>query len=43
MSRDFLDTNIIVYANDSADPRKQELAIGIVSLGIREGTAANAA
>lgn len=39
MSKDFLDSNIIVYANDAADRRKQDLAIEIVARGLRDGTA----
>jgi predicted nucleic acid-binding protein len=39
MSKDFLDTNIILYANDATDKRKQDLAIEIVAGGIREGSA----
>jgi len=37
MTRTFIDTNILIYANDSADERKQELAIDIVSGHIRDG------
>ncbi len=39
MTGDFLDTNIIVYANDAADERKQTLALELVSQGMRAGTA----
>jgi len=39
MSTDFLDTNIIVYANDQADARKQAVAIELVAKGMRKGTA----
>jgi len=39
MSTDFLDTNIIVYANDQADGRKQAGAIELVAKGMRKGTA----
>jgi predicted nucleic acid-binding protein len=35
----FIDTNILVYANDSSEPAKQEAAIMVVTDGIREGTA----
>ncbi len=38
MAKVFLDTNVIVYANDARDPLKQERAIDIVSVAIREGT-----
>ena len=34
----FLDTNIIVYANDLADPAKQDVALGLVSDHLRAGT-----
>lgn len=34
----FLDTNIIVYANDSRDQRKQALALDIVSQHLVDGT-----
>ncbi len=34
----FLDTNIIVYANDRADPRKQEIALDIIAQHLRNGT-----
>jgi len=37
MTKDFIDTNVIIYANDSADGRKQSLAIDIVSARIRDG------
>jgi predicted nucleic acid-binding protein len=37
MNKIFMDTNIIIYANDGADPRKQELAIDIVTGSIRDG------
>jgi len=36
--RDFLDTNILVYANDAADLRKQEVALDCVHTHIRDGT-----
>lgn len=36
MSKTFIDTNIIIYANDSADERKQTIAIDIVSGHIRD-------
>jgi len=32
----FLDTNILVYANDERDTRKQEIALDIVARHIRE-------
>jgi predicted nucleic acid-binding protein len=34
----FLDTNILVYANDSGNARKQEIALDCVYTHIREGT-----
>jgi predicted nucleic acid-binding protein len=37
MSKTFIDTNIIIYANDAADSRKQDIAIDIVSGHIRDG------
>lgn len=38
MSKAFLDTNIIVYANDGADPRKQDVALELVARHLRAGT-----
>ncbi|MFW6212428.1 MAG: PIN domain-containing protein [Spirochaetota bacterium] len=38
MSKHFIDTNVIVYANDSANPDKQERAIECVSSHMRDGT-----
>jgi predicted nucleic acid-binding protein len=35
----FLDTNVLVYANDKTDPLKQAAAIRLVADGIRRGTA----
>lgn len=35
---DFIDTNIIVYANDSRDKAKQERAIEIIARAMRDGT-----
>lgn len=37
---DFIDTNIIVYANDRRDPEKQKRAIEIVKSAIMDGNAA---
>ena len=37
--RQFLDTNILVYAYDGADPAKQEHARQIIRNGIAEETA----
>ncbi len=34
----FLDTNILVYANDSSDARKQEIALDCVYTHIRDGS-----
>jgi predicted nucleic acid-binding protein len=36
--RTFLDSNIIVYANDAADAGKQENAISLVQKHMRDGT-----
>ena len=38
MSADFLDTNIFVYTFDRADPRKREIARGIVASAIEQAT-----
>jgi predicted nucleic acid-binding protein len=38
MARSFLDSNIIVYANDSRDPEKQDRALACLERHIREGT-----
>lgn len=35
MTKAFVDTNVIVYGNDAADPRKQETAIALVQDLIR--------
>ena len=37
--RNFIDTNVLVYAYDSADPAKQEQARQIMRSGITEETA----
>ena len=37
MSRDFLDTNILVYADDKDAGRKQEISLNLLSMGIRTG------
>jgi len=37
MSKTFIDTNILIYANDAADERKQTVAIDIVSGHVRDG------
>lgn len=34
----FLDSNIIVYANDAADEQKQEIAINLIQKHMREGS-----
>ncbi len=36
MKRCFIDTNVIIYANDRRDKVKQDLAVGLVSRLIRE-------
>ena len=36
--RVFLDSNIIVYANDSRELRRQKLAVNLVTTCMREGT-----
>ena len=38
MAKVFLDTNVIVYANDSRDAIKQERAIDVVTAAIRDAT-----
>lgn len=38
MNKVFLDTNLIVYANDTRDAHKQARAIELVTATIREGT-----
>lgn len=38
MNKVFLDTNLIVYANDTRDARKRSRAIELVSAVIRDGT-----
>jgi predicted nucleic acid-binding protein len=38
MMNSFIDTNLVVYANDAADPRKQELAIDLIQSHMRSGT-----
>lgn len=35
----FFDTNVLVYADDAASPRKQERAIAVVAEHFRQGTA----
>ncbi len=37
MKKVFLDTNVIVYANDSRDPRKQTRAIEAITDAMQEG------
>jgi len=36
--KSFLDTNLIVYANDARDPAKQARAIAVVTQAMRDGT-----
>ena len=38
MAKVFLDSNVIVYANDARDTVKQQRAIDLVTAAIREGT-----
>jgi predicted nucleic acid-binding protein len=38
MSRDFIDTNIVVYANDMRDTAKQQLAVAVIARAIRDDT-----
>ena len=38
MNKVFLDTNLIVYANDSRDGRKQARALDLITTAMREGT-----
>jgi predicted nucleic acid-binding protein len=37
VAKEFIDTNIVVYANDAADLRKQGLAIGLIRRLIETG------
>ena len=39
MIRSFIDTNIIVYANDTRDPVKQKLAVEVIRRGMISRTA----
>jgi predicted nucleic acid-binding protein len=39
MSGDFLDTNVLVYAYDSTDPRKQQIAQRLLVKALADGTA----
>ena len=36
--KSFLDTNVLVYANDQTDPIKQAIAIRLITDGIRKGS-----
>lgn len=36
---DFIDTNIVVYANDSSDTTKQQVALDLIMAAMRSGTA----
>jgi predicted nucleic acid-binding protein len=38
MKRDFIDTNIIIYANDTRDAAKQTFALNLIADAIRENT-----
>ena len=38
MSRDFIDTNIVLYANDMRDTAKQQLAVAVIARAIRDDT-----
>lgn len=38
MGRDFIDTNIVVYANDSRHPGKQKQALTLVADALRSGS-----
>lgn len=38
MKRRFLDTNVLIYANDARDRAKQEKALACVTEALREGT-----
>jgi predicted nucleic acid-binding protein len=33
---DFIDTNVIVYANDRRDPRKQDIALNVIGTAMRQ-------
>lgn len=37
MGRDFIDTNVVVYANDTRDAAKQECAVTLIAEAIRQG------
>lgn len=37
MSRDFIDTNVIVYANDTRDAIKQQRAVALIADALRSG------
>ncbi len=38
MARNFIDTNVVVYANDSRDIAKQRRAVDLIATAIREGS-----
>jgi len=38
MARNFIDTNVVVYANDSHDVAKQRRAVELIATAIREGS-----
>ncbi|MDX8409902.1 MAG: PIN domain-containing protein [Mariprofundales bacterium] len=38
MAKFFLDTNIVVYANDDRDPKKQKKAINLIAQQMMQGT-----
>ncbi len=37
MSREFMDTNVVVYANDARDARKQKRAIAVIAAAMQAG------
>ena len=37
MSRDFIDTNVVVYANDTRDAAKQQRAVAVIADALRGG------
>jgi predicted nucleic acid-binding protein len=38
MDRNFIDTNVVVYANDARDAAKQRRAVDLIANAIREGS-----
>ena len=38
MGRDFIDTNVVIYANDTRDAARQQRAVALITDAIRRGT-----